>query len=190
MNMLNTSRRALLGVGLAASLALLPATAAMAQQNGQNQQNGQKAISGLAVPVSGTVSSAGTSAGTVAGTLTINRFANRAGSLVALGTFVGTVTNTATGAVSTVVTQLAVPVNTSATTGTCDVLHLVLGPLDLDLLGLQVHLNQVVLDITAVPGAGNLLGNLLCAVAHLLDGGSLAGLSTLLNNILAALGGL
>ena len=36
----------------------------------------------------------------------------------------------------------------------CNVLHLVLGPLDLNLLGLNVHLDKVVLDITAVPGAG------------------------------------
>jgi hypothetical protein len=73
----------------------------------------------------------------------------------------------------------------------CDILNLVLGPLDLDLLGLQVHLNRVVLDIVAVAGAGNLLGNLLCAVAGLLDGGPLAGLLTqlldLLNQILGAL---
>ena len=73
----------------------------------------------------------------------------------------------------------------------CDILHLVLGPLDLDLLGLQVHLNRVVLDIIAVTGAGNLLGNLLCAVTGLLDGGPLAGLlgqlQALLNHILGAL---
>jgi hypothetical protein len=46
-------------------------------------------------------------------------------------------------------------------------------------------------DITAEPGPGNLLGNLLCAVVGLLDGGPLAGLlgqlQTLLNQILAAL---
>jgi hypothetical protein len=73
----------------------------------------------------------------------------------------------------------------------CNILHLVLGPLDLNLLGLTVHLNQVVLDITAVPGAGNLLGNLLCAVAGLLDGTPVGGLlgqiAGLLNQILAAL---
>lgn len=73
----------------------------------------------------------------------------------------------------------------------CDILNLVLGPLDLNLLGLRIQLNQVVLDITAVPGAGNLLGNLLCAVAGLLDGGPLAGLlgqlSALLNQILGLL---
>jgi hypothetical protein len=73
----------------------------------------------------------------------------------------------------------------------CDILHLVLGPLDLDLLGLQIHLDRIVLDIVAVPGPGNLLGNLLCALVGLLDDGPLAGLLTqlidLLNQILDAL---
>lgn len=80
---------------------------------------------------------------------------------------------------------------------TCQILNLNLGPLDLNLLGLQVHLNQVVLNIVAQSGAGNLLGNLLCSVAGLLDntsGGVLSGLldqiSGLLNQILGALGGL
>jgi len=66
----------------------------------------------------------------------------------------------------------------------CDILHLVLGPLDLDLLGLQVHLDKIVLDIVAVPGPGNLLGNLLCAITGLLDGGPLAGLLAQLNDLL------
>ena len=74
----------------------------------------------------------------------------------------------------------------------CNVLDLVLGPLNLNLLGLVVTLNQVHLVINAVPGAGNLLGNLLCAVAGLLNGGgALSGLlgqiTTLLNQILALL---
>ena len=62
-----------------------------------------------------------------------------------------------------------------ATPGACPILHLTLGPLDLNLLGLMVHLDQVVLDITAQQGPGQLLGNLLCAVAHLLDGTGLSG---------------
>jgi hypothetical protein len=65
----------------------------------------------------------------------------------------------------------------------CPVLNLTLGPLDLNLLGLTVHLNQVVLNITAQSGAGNLLGNLVCSVANLLNGPSLLtqDLSGLLN---------
>jgi hypothetical protein len=74
----------------------------------------------------------------------------------------------------------------------CTILHLVLGPLNLNLLGLKVHLNTVVLDITAQSGSGNLLGNLLCAVAHLLDNTSptlndLNQLSSLLNRIIGIL---
>jgi hypothetical protein len=58
--------------------------------------------------------------------------------------------------------------------------------LNLNLLGLVVTLNQVHLNITAVPGAGALLGNLLCAVVNLLNGGGpLSSISALLNQILA-----
>ena len=72
----------------------------------------------------------------------------------------------------------------------CEVLNLVLGPLDLDLLGLVVHLDKVVLNITAVPGAGALLGNLLCAVVGLLDGTGLGGLGGILTNLLNAILGI
>jgi hypothetical protein len=73
----------------------------------------------------------------------------------------------------------------AAAQATCPILHLVLGPLDLNLLGLHVHLNRVVLDVTAQSGPGNLLGNLLCAVAGLLDnGGTLGQLLNQLQNIL------
>jgi hypothetical protein len=69
-------------------------------------------------------------------------------------------------------------------------LNLVLGPLHLDLLGLVVDLNRVVLDIVAQTGAGNLLGNLLCAITNLLNGGinlPIPFLTQLLNQILAIL---
>ena len=79
-----------------------------------------------------------------------------------------------------------------AAAGSCDILDLVLGPLNLDLLGLEVFLDTVTLEIVATPGAGNLLGNLLCAVTGLLDGPGplqnlLRGISNLLNQILGAL---
>ena len=68
----------------------------------------------------------------------------------------------------------------------CRVLSLVLGPLDLNLLGLRVQLNQVNLLITAIPGGG-LLGDLLCGVANLLNPTGLLGttLSQILNSLLA-----
>ncbi|WP_205829549.1 hypothetical protein [Microbacterium sp. MEC084] len=61
------------------------------------------------------------------------------------------------------------PVDSLMVDQACDILTLDLGPLHLDLLGLVVDLAPVNLDVTAQPGAGNLLGNLLCAVAGLLD---------------------
>lgn len=66
----------------------------------------------------------------------------------------------------------------------CQILFLDIGPIFLDLLGLQIDLSRIVLDITAVRGPGNLLGNLLCAVAGLLDSPDLADF---LNGILRRL---
>ncbi|WP_458209602.1 hypothetical protein [Haladaptatus sp. NG-SE-30] len=70
---------------------------------------------------------------------------------------------------------------------TCSILDLDLGPIHLDLLGLVVDLQEVNLDITAETGESKLLGNLLCAVAGLLDpstGGSLSDLLDLLGGLL------
>jgi hypothetical protein len=68
----------------------------------------------------------------------------------------------------------------------CDIFNLDLGPLHLDLLGLVVDLQGVVLDITAQTGESRLLGNLLCAVAGLLDPSAGSNLS----DLLGMLGGL
>ena len=107
--------------------------------------------------------------------------------LNAVGTLAARVTDSTGALIGTAITPVAIPVTGS---GTCDILHLTLGPLDLNLLGLMVHLNQIVLDITAQAGPGNLLGNLLCSVADLLNGGSLGSLANLLNQLLGVLGSL
>jgi hypothetical protein len=122
------------------------------------------------------------SGGVLNGVFDITNFTvNAAGQLVANGTFTGTavvngVVTTLTDAVASAV------VTTTQVTGSCKILDLDLGPLHLDLLGLVVDLSEVHLDITAVPGPGNLLGNLLCAVAGLLDGSS--GLAGLIDRLL------
>jgi hypothetical protein len=116
------------------------------------------------------------------GEVVVTDFTNQGGPLIANGT--ATVTNAA-GATDT--QAFAVPV--AQVTGTCEILNLVLGPLHLDLLGLVIDLNQVVLNITAVQGAGNLLGNLLCAVVGILDGPApLGAIAGLLDRILRILG--
>jgi hypothetical protein len=132
--------------------------------------------SGITEPVTGTVD--GVTG--IAGTLEITRFAVQDGQLVALG-----ILNLGPTIVDAAV---AIPVNLLDSTASCEILDLVLGPLTLELLGLVVTLNQVELNITAESGPGNLLGNLLCAVANLLNGGGpLTGLAGLLNNILRLL---
>jgi hypothetical protein len=131
----------------------------------------------LTVPIAGTGSG-----GTFTGTFALQRFATQDGAVVATGLLTGTLT-TAAGAVTSIARTISLPVAIGETT--CQILHLDLGPLSLDLLGLQIDLSRVVLDITAQAGAGNLLGNLLCAVAGLLDDPS--GLARLLNQILGAL---
>ena len=77
--------------------------------------------------------------------------------------------------------------------GGCGILFLDIGPIFLDLLGLQLDLSRIVLDLTAQPGAGNLLGNLLCAVVNLLNGPALfsaiINLLDQINTLLGALGG-
>lgn len=87
--------------------------------------------------------------------------------------------------------------------GACPILDLALGPIDLNLLGLRVETSAICLEITAYDGGG-LLGDLLCSVANLLQGGMpladvlalvqsqgnlprlLAGITTLLNGALDA----
>lgn len=123
------------------------------------------------------------------GTLTVTGFSVVNGVLTATSQLVGDVLDASGNVIGTVNTMISTPLAVAAT---CEILTLTLGPLDLNLLGLAVHLNQVVLNITAVSGAGNLLGNLLCAVTSLLDAGGPLGtllqqLTTLLNQVLSAL---
>ncbi len=151
------------------ALALLIPAAAQAQGQATPQ---------LSIPVTGTAPG-----GAFSGAFTLTSFAVRDGQVVALGTLSGVVTNAA-GVVGSILRTVALPVVIGNTT--CEILHLDLGPLSLDLLGLQVDLSRIVLDITAQAGAGNLLGNLLCAVAGLLD--NPGGLAKLLNQILGVLG--
>jgi hypothetical protein len=68
----------------------------------------------------------------------------------------------------------------------CPILTLVLGPLDLNLLGLRIQLNRINLRITAIPGGG-LLGDLLCAIANLLNPPAILGSDQagVLNSLLA-----
>ena len=93
-----------------------------------------------------------------------------------LGTLLSGLTDLLNGALGNITNPAVATPSVGATqAGACDILNLSLGPVDLTLLGLNVHLDDcddgpVTVDITAEPGAGNLLGNLLCNLAGLLDG--------------------
>jgi hypothetical protein len=138
------------------------------------------------------------------GTLAIDRFATRSGKMVAIGTLKGTMRkNGKTKRVKARTVTLPASVvgagdgsgakaaQVPPIPGACQILNLVLGPITLNLLGLVVRTNQINLRIDAVPGAGNLLGNLLCSITNLLNpGGALGPLTTALNQLTAALNAL
>ena len=136
---------------------------------------------GVTVPVTGTTSKGGK----FTGNFSIKQFSVVNDQIVATGTLTGTIQNAVGNVIGTVLRTISMIVNFGG--ASCDILHLELGPLDLNLLGLEVHLDKVVLDIDADP-SGGLLGSLLCAVANLLNtGGALADIANLLNQILALL---
>jgi hypothetical protein len=107
------------------------------------------------------------------GRYVIDRFATARGRLVSVGTLRGRLGNRRVvergvrmpAALSGSVAAAQVP----PIPGACEILNLRLGPINLDLLGLVVRTNRINLRIDAVPGPGNLLGNLLCAITGLLD---------------------
>jgi hypothetical protein len=143
------------------------------------------------IPITGTVENGGT----FRGSLDVVSFDAVTDHLVASGILKGTLYDASRHPIGNVedVWVTDIPVSRQGTAEarpiTCGILNLVLGPLDLNLLGLRVQLNQVHLVITAISGPGNLLGNLLCAIAHLLDGpGPLSQVAALLNRVIDLLG--
>src|SRR3954447_7057297 len=105
----------------------------------------------VSIPLTGT--------GSFSGLMNITNFVSTTGGGIAA------IVNVVNSAGQVVASGLTVPVDLAATSAanapasqsgvsaqaTCDILHLVLGPLDLNLLGLKVHLDTVKLDITAQP---------------------------------------
>lgn len=202
-------------LGLAACNDAPTAPKVQAPQTGdlQMKSRGQS----IDVDVTGPLSRAEAVVGSFAGTFHVTKFGfdeathqlTVTGVLNGTETFTdGTPTATITDQVVTTTVTLRKGGQASATTtsqfqfassnysfaATCGILLLDLGPLHLDLLGLVVDLNEVILNITAVSGANNLLGNLLCALTGLLDlPGAIAGILNIIeqiNALLGAIGGL
>ena len=150
------------------------------------------------VPIAG--KTAGHWRATFAGTFSIERFAVRGDKIVAIGMVTGAVTDilgTPRGAA--IVGQVEVPVRVSArpradaasgmaVLATCDVLHLDLGAINLNLLGLQFVTTPITLDLTATSDAGGVLGQLICTALETV--GNVVDLVGVLNSILGLLTGL
>jgi hypothetical protein len=165
---------------MAILLALVTLTAVPAAAYGQHTPFHQ-------IPIAGDIPAID---GTFEGTFDLERFVRQGGQILAVGTLTGTLFDAAGNVIGTVENfPVRLPVNIGQNS-TCEILFLQLGPLNLDLLGLVVFLDTVTLEITAEQGPGNLLGNLLCAIAGLLDNpGNLTNqLTQLLNQILRILG--
>ena len=172
------------------------AVAASASPNAAGKATSNSLAAGVplvttsAVPVHGV----GPAGQDFTGTYKIKRFKVVGNTVYAVGRLAGSIGGvSAVRGLSIPVTGASNPAAAAAprvepTPGACDILTLALGPLDLDILGLRIALDQVNALIEAVPGAGNLLGNLLCAVAGLLDGPAEGtGLGSLLTNLLTSL---
>ncbi|HEX3701786.1 MAG TPA: hypothetical protein VHU82_00550 [Vicinamibacterales bacterium] len=185
--MIDTSRRELLAnvakalplaAAVAAESALLAQTAqAPTPQTPAALQPVQSARTGVNA-ITAVLNSFSPGAGGFAGTLTVTRFDVVNGVLSAVADLSGDVLSPTGGIVGPAAQSLTLPAQVS---GSCTILTLTLGPLDLKLLETSVHLNQVVMNITAVSDANSPL----CAVANLLNSGG--ALSTLLNNLVSAL---
>jgi len=167
----------------------------IAQQNSNssNGDDGSTSTATLIVPLTGTVAGGGT----FTGSFSIMRFEARNNALFAVGMVSGAILGPAPIGRTGISGPLALPV--TATSGrplaarggivlaqaTCDVLHLQLGGDTLNLLGLQVALSPVTLDLTGGTGP---LGNLVCQIVGLLN--NVAGVVGLLNQLLGVVGGL
>jgi hypothetical protein len=137
------------------------------------------------------------------GTYTVDQFIVQDGEVFAEGTLVGDITNKHGKVTKTVEETVLLPVTVAQPTSTaraflaqnvCNVLFLQLGPITLNLLGLNLYVGgpdntPVIIELTA-DATGGLLGGLLCGLAGglPLDLGQLIQLVQLLNQLFGLLG--
>lgn len=162
----------------------------------------QTAVPGLPLAnVTGTLARGGQFAGSV----TITRLTARAGELVADGLVSGATIavdlppsptpddvftapdGASSFASSTAVTQSfrEIPLTlVDPDAGACDLLTVDLGAVFLDQTGVQLDLAPTTLDLATLPRANRPLGNLLCAVASLVEASPSSGQAALLNELL------
>jgi hypothetical protein len=204
-----------LSLMLAAAMVLAPGAARAQGQGANNPPKNIPVVGDVTGALDSATGQVSKATGTLTGTLDIERFEDVGGQLFAVGQLSGKVNDKPFHHQAVAIPVASVNGTTTSSIGgfgalgttpkgrqaampgyggnplvvpaqSCPILNLVLGPLDLNLLGLVVTLNQIHLNITAQGGNGNLLGNLLCAVANLLNGGG-GGLGATLTNLLNAI---
>ncbi len=177
------------------SLALLLGSAAAAARE---RDDDERSKAKLYLPI------AGTAAGgvTFAGTLSVQKFSQRNGKLVAIGMVSGSVTSSGTPLGTVLVGPIEFPVGdpepgspiasdapvSVQQATTCQVLHLEVGAVNLNVLGLTVATQPISIDLSGVTGGTNVLGQLICTILETV--GNVIGLVNLLNQLLGVLGGL
>jgi hypothetical protein len=119
------------------------------------------------IPVTGTFANADGPGG-FAGSLSIDTFEIRNGRLFALGTVSGTMTDALGRTTAAPARSVAVPVDgvQQIQQGGCQLVHLDLGATTLIVLGIEVALSPITLDVSL----GGLLGTLLCSLLGVIGG--------------------
>jgi hypothetical protein len=180
------------------SIALLLWVSEAAAEENEQEQEHVSLKARLYLPISGAVKGGGT----FAGTLSVLKFSEQDGHVVAIGTVTGSVTSREGGPLLTALAgPMSFPVQLSpgsaaptsgaqvtAPAATCQVLHLDVGAVSLNVLGLQVTTQPISIDVSGTSGGTNVLGQLLCTILQTV--GNVVGLVNLLNQLLGVLGGL
>jgi hypothetical protein len=163
-----------------------------------DDDHGGKAKAKLYLPVGG-----GTADGSVtfAGTVSVQKFVQVDGKVFAVAMVSGSASSAGGPAGSVLAGPVLFPVNIepgspivrSAAAApqqatNCQVLHLDLGAVNLNVLGFQIATQPISIDVSGVTGGTNVLGQLLCTILETV--GNVIGLVNLLNQLLGTLGGL
>jgi len=184
------TRQPLLKVSIPIAVLLL-ATAAIAAQSGKQGNDGSAP---LQLPIAGSAATGGA----FSGTLSIQRFEAQGGQVVAIGIVSGTVAGAGTALVGPVALpvqvgpggQGAAASNSLAAqqqaAATCQVLHLEVGAVNLNLAGVQVTTLPVSIDLSG--DSASPLGNLTCTILATLN--NVVGVVGLLNQLLGVVTGL
>src|SRR6266446_6490433 len=175
------TKQGALRVAIPVALVLF-ARAGLADQSDKQGKSGS-----LQLPVT-------SAAGNFTGTFSVNRFEVRNNAVFAIGIMRGVVA----GAGSVLVGEVAAPVtvgaasapaaasNAAVAQATCQVLHLDIGAVNLNLEGLMVATQPISIDLSGDSAAP--LGNLVCTIQSTLN--NVVGLVGLLNQLLGVLTGL